>query len=96
MQLQPSTQSWRVIWVRAGRARRSARLSDSGVWTSPSTVSLKSENVFAARLRNARSGGSMVPFGLNQGEIIEAGNSRASVAGDISRRWTYWLASSPT
>ena len=38
----------------------------------------------------------MVPFGLNQGEIIAAGNSRASVAGDISRRWTYRFASSPT
>jgi len=28
----------------------------------------------------------MVPFGLNQGEIIAAGNSRASVVGDMSRR----------
>ncbi len=86
MQLQPSTQSWRVIWVRAGNPRRSARLSDSGVCTSPSTVSLKSANFLAARARKSLSGGSMVPFGLNHGEIIAAGYSRARVAGDISSR----------
>ncbi len=42
MQLQPSTQSWRVIWVRAGNALSWARFSDSGRSTRPSTTSFQS------------------------------------------------------
>ena len=39
MALQPSTQSWRVICVREGMARRSASESDWGASTRPSTAS---------------------------------------------------------
>ena len=47
MQLQPSTQSWRVIWVRAGSAFSSSRLSDSGRSTRPSTTSFQSAKPLA-------------------------------------------------
>ena len=36
---QPSTQSWRVTWLRDGRARRAARSRDRGRSTRPSTTS---------------------------------------------------------
>ncbi len=46
MQLQPSTQSCRVIWVRDGMARSSASDSSSGVSTRPPTDSFQSAKPF--------------------------------------------------
>ena len=47
MQLQPSTQSWRVICVRDGMARRSASENSAGVSTRPSTFSRQSAKPFS-------------------------------------------------
>ena len=41
MQLQPSTQSWRVIWVRDGSALIWSSVSASGRSTRPSTISFQ-------------------------------------------------------
>jgi hypothetical protein len=84
--LQPSTQSWRVICVRAGMARSSASESDSGVATSPSTASRQLTKSSTAWRAQSSLRGRVLPLVRKSGDMSASAYSRASAA-PPSRRW---------
>ena len=94
--LQPSTQSWRVICVRAGIACSSASEQVSGAATSPSTRSRQSAKpVCGMRGASPPSSALVLPLVRNTGDIsrrIELARER--LAPPISR-WTRYESHSP-
>src|ERR1700719_324085 len=94
MQLQPSTQSWRVIWVRDGMARRSARENSIGFSTRPLTFSLKSANLLATIAWYALLSGLVLPLGRKFGAISASLNSGASDEGRTKKRCVVRVRSS--
>src|SRR5450631_1526381 len=96
MALQPSTQSWRVICVRAGILRSSTSVSFSGLATSPSTCSAQSANAFAASAWYPASFGIDVPLLRNCGERSASENSCAMDLRGLMRCCAPLLSDSPT
>src|SRR5579862_9878072 len=86
MQLQPSTQSWRVIWVRGGMARSSAMESDNLRSTRPPTSMRQSAKSFAAWAAYSSVWGLSVPLARKTGAMSFLENSGASAWCPANRR----------
>src|SRR6476659_9293561 len=93
--LHPSTQSWRVICVRVGIARKASSENSSGRSTSPAICNRYPANPPAFIARYSGVCGLVEPLGRNTGEIIDSGNSAAR-RWPVSARWMRWLSGSAT
>src|SRR5262245_2015875 len=75
--LQPSTQSWRVIWVRAGIALIAGSPNPSFRSTRPAISSFQSAQLFAAPARYSSVIGGGLPLGLKYRDMSFSANSCA-------------------
>src|SRR3989338_8486085 len=86
MALQPSTQSWRVIWVRAGSALISSSEKLLGSFTSPATSSLQRGQPAMVFITYSIVKGGGLPLGLKYLEISASLNSWASLPLGVTSR----------
>ena len=88
MALQPSTQSWRVICVRAGSSLSAASDQLLGVFTNPTTSSVHSAKSCATCSAYCSVPGSVLPFAGKTVEMSASPYSLASASRGVTTRCT--------